>query len=297
MRLKRPGVVLLASLAAAQIVTANAQAGGLAHKWDPDLKALITEALPGPEVATFGVAIAHVPTGYVAYSNSRLLFESASLLKLPVLYEAYRQRSVGRLSFGEQLEITERHAEIAFGYTPVPVGDALSVDRAIELMITASDNASAIALIDRLGNFSINRTMQDIELASTAVLADSVTTPRDMLTYFELLESHEAVDWDSSEEMLARLSRQRINDRIPMLLPSGTEVAHKTGDDPGVINDAGIVYTPAGPVIIVLLANDVQNGPGVRRAMAELSLRIYEYAEEGGFGDYPPSDVSDASLP
>ncbi len=61
--------------------------------------------------------------------------------------------------------------------------------------------------------------------------------------------------------MIALLSAQEINDRLPALLPEGTACAHKTGDLDHVVHDAGIVYSPYGPFIIVLMSSEVDDDP------------------------------------
>jgi Beta-lactamase enzyme family len=43
--------------------------------------------------------------------------------------------------------------------------------------------------------------------------------------------------------MLTLLEAQQENDRLPAKLPSGTVVAHKTGELDGVRNDAGIIHS------------------------------------------------------
>jgi hypothetical protein len=84
--------------------------------------------------------------------------------------------------------------------------------------------------------------------------------------------------------MLLRLLRQRVNDRIPSRLPPDARVAHKTGNLPGVMHDAGLIYTPAGPIAVVLLAGDVVDDEAVRGGMARLARRLDGYARAGGFG-------------
>ncbi|MBI4318395.1 MAG: serine hydrolase [Chloroflexi bacterium] len=252
---------------------------------DPALVRLICKSVPGPEVATFGVAIKHLPTGRAAYWNADRSVEAASLLKLPALYEAYRQRSMGLLSFAEQLVITEQHVELAFGSSPVEVGESLTVEQALELMITLSDNASAVALLDRLGYYNVNRSTSELGLEHTVVATDSTTSARDMLRFFETLARLEAVDAEASQEMIARLLRQRVNDRIPAWLPPGTPVAHKTGNLPGVYHDAGIVYTPDGPLVLVMLTDGATDYALVRDSMAGLAAQVYEYVVSEGFAD------------
>src|SRR5206468_2519856 len=50
--------------------------------------------------------------------------------------------------------------------------------------------------------------------------------------------------------------RQEINDRLPAALPDGVVVAHKTGNLLGLAHDAGIIFTPSGPRIVVAMTWD-----------------------------------------
>ena len=52
--------------------------------------------------------------------------------------------------------------------------------------------------------------------------------------------------------------------------------AHKTGGIRGVRNDAGVVYGPTGPFAIALFGRDLPDAALASRALADLSLAIYE---------------------
>ena len=77
---------------------------------------------------------------------------------------------------------------------------------------------------------------------------------------------------------LHNLLRQQINHKIPGYLPSSIKVAHKTGEDDGIANDAGIVFTKS-PFVIVFASNGT-NVPAFERAIRELSLEYARRAEE-----------------
>lgn len=47
------------------------------------------------------------------------------------------------------------------------------------------------------------------------------------------------------------VSRHAIENRFPALLPERAWIAHKTGNLPQVVHDAGIIYTASGPVFVV----------------------------------------------
>src|SRR5262249_19084344 len=169
----------------------------------------------------------------------------------------------------------------------VASGEAITVDQALELMVTVSETAPALALLDRLGYAGLVPGLRALGLEHTSVDRDSTVTARDMLRFFEALARLEGPAADASREMLLRLLRQRINDRIPSRLAADTPIAHKTGNLPGVMHDAGLIYTVAGPVAIVLLAQDVVDDDGVRVGMARLASRVDAYARGGGFRAAP----------
>src|SRR5207237_10889519 len=55
---------------------------------------------------------------------------------------------------------------------------------------------------------------------------------------------------------LPLLERQQTNRRRPADRPDGVVVAHKTGNLVGAVHDAGIIFTPFGPRIVVAMTWD-----------------------------------------
>jgi beta-lactamase class A len=101
------------------------------------------------------------------------------------------------------------------------------------------------------------------------------TSPRDLLTFFRLLGNGYLLSPEASKEMREVLLRQKVNDRLPSLLPEGTRVAHKTGELVAVRNDAGIVYAPSGAYVIAVLGSGVDEGEATA-AIARLSRKVYD---------------------
>jgi beta-lactamase class A len=66
---------------------------------------------------------------------------------------------------------------------------------------------------------------------------------------------------------------QQVCDRLPALLPPGTEVANKTGNLPEVTHDVGIVYSPQPTYVIAVLSDE----SGDAQFIALLSRVIYDY--------------------
>jgi beta-lactamase class A len=96
-----------------------------------------------------------------------------------------------------------------------------------------------------------------------------------MALLLEMMARRQAVDQKSSEEMIALLARQRINNRIPALLPRGLQIAHKTGEWENATHDVGVVYAPKGTYVIALMSSKPWN----INALAKLSGIVYEYLQ------------------
>src|SRR5205823_5539827 len=133
-------------------------------------------------------------------------------------------------------------------------------------------------LTDRVGALNINRDMQALGLRHTRVVLDDLSTsPGDMLAFFEMLARGQGVAPDASAEMVHLLARQRVNDRIPRLLPASAVVAHKTGNLPGVVNDAGIVYAGDVAFVIAVLVDGTASEGEAAYTIADLAKLSYEY--------------------
>ena len=101
-------------------------------------------------------------------------------------------------------------------------------------------------------------------------------TPRDVARM--LLDLHRGRLLAERERELAHtiLSDCQTNGRIPALLPEGTKVAHKTGTLRGRTNDVGIVWTPAGPVVVALFQEGEPDEARAASALAQIARAIYD---------------------
>jgi beta-lactamase class A len=245
-------------------------------KNDPELTARVSARLEGVS-GRFGIAIKDLHTGKGLLQDPNGEYEAASLFKLPIMFEVFRQREHEGLSFSQLLTYTQRHVSYDLGTLDRGVGATIPLGEALERMVTISDNSSAILLLDRVGALNVDRAMLAIGMRSSRMRVDSTTTPSDMLLLLESIATGDAVNPAASSEMVRLLSRQRVNDRIPRLLPTGTIVAHKTGNLPGVIHDVGIVYGSDATLIVVVLVNGTSDEGQASRVIADLALMAYEH--------------------
>jgi beta-lactamase class A len=82
---------------------------------------------------------------------------------------------------------------------------------------------------------------------------DNMGTPRHVAELLAMIAEARCASEPSCELMVEILSRQEWRSRIPAGLPPGLRVANKTGSVAGSVNDAAIVYPPAGPPFVLVV--------------------------------------------
>lgn len=230
----------------------------------------------------YAIVIENLKTGERFSVNEHQSFESGSLYKLWVMAEVERQISTGELTEDQIISEGATALSTYFGIDPqyAETSGTISytVAEALDQMITVSDNYSALLLSKtispkNLALFAANNGFAETEVGKTNV---SLTTAYDTAQFFRKLYNGQLVNHNASQKMIEILKLQEINDRIPNNLPSGTTVAHKTGDIDNFTNDAGIVYSPNGDYIIVLLSqtDDVDLA---KETLANISLAVYNH--------------------
>ncbi len=256
---------------------------GISTFFSSGLGDVVTQSLED-STGDYSVYIKNMKTGeqYVYREHEEYL--AASLYKLWTMGAVYTKIEAGELkktdrlsasieSLNNTFDIASEEAELSEGTI------SKTIDEALEQMITISHNYSALLLTSKIKVSSTREFLTEYGLQESVVGADlPITTAHDIGRYFELLYHKEIVSEIYSEEMLSRLKRQQLNDRIPKQLPDSISVAHKTGELFGYKHDAGIVYAPKGDYVIVLLS-DSKSPSGAAERMAELSKNVYDYFE------------------
>lgn len=237
--------------------------------------------------------------------------ESASLYKLPIMVELYRQRDEEGLSFDDPVLLHSEYFREAEDdlFDNSYIDSEVTVEELLRPMITVSSNVAGWALLDLAGQGQVNATMQELGLERTEVRwqpglpqpsrvdsgrgsataegrgllsaradeAFQVTTAGDMARLFMLLLDGDVVSAGASEEMLDLLSEQVVRNRLPYLLPVGTTVAHKTGNlPPDLTHDVGVIFAPGVPVVVAAMSEGSHEGEAFW-FMQELGRIAYEF--------------------
>ena len=204
-------------------------------------------------------------------------YYAASLYKLEVMYEAYRQRGLGLLDFDRTALMTEQYIGEDLGTLqrlPLDLDGAIPIGDAVRAMITFSDNASAAMLLDLLGHRTIDATMAALGLTASSVNTAALpTTAADMARVMEAVARGEGLDAGSAQEMMALLLAQETRAGIPRGVPAGVPVANKTGTWSGSTHDVALVMAPSGPYVLAVLTDGSWDWDPITR----VSRAVFDY--------------------
>jgi beta-lactamase class A len=201
-------------------------------------------------------------------------FETASTIKVYILAALYEAVERGTASLSDMLTCEERFWIDGSGILgSLEVGTVLSVKNVATLMIIVSDNIATNMLIDYLGLENINECIlrlgcKDTKLHNVLDFAKyhqlGTTTPRDYASMFIRIQNRTLISPTASEQMWDILRQQHYNSMLVRSLPQYYVdpdnydeqlfwFASKSGSMNACRNDGGIITTPYGSYVIVML--------------------------------------------
>lgn len=255
----------------------------------------------------FAVAFEDLQTGARILINEKQQFHAASMMKVPVMIEVYRQAEQGHFNLDDSVRVKNEFRSIVDGSTYglslsddsdesmyTLIGKKATIRHMVEQMITVSSNLATNILIDLVDAKEVTRTMRSLGANDIQVLRgvedtkafeaglNNTTTAEDLLFILKAIAQGKAVSQKASREMIAILQAQQFRDKIPALLPSDVRVAHKTGSITGVEHDGGIVFLPDGrSYVLVVLSKGLTSAEEGKKTIAGISKTIYDFMMEG----------------
>ncbi len=258
------------------------------------------------------LAAKNLRTGEVIEINANERVQTASVIKLPIMVEAFYQAAQERTPLDRLLMLDKDNRVPGSGILQdLSDGLILPLRDALTLMIVLSDNTATNMVIDSIGIEAVNARMETLGLTQTRLYKKvflpppkpspeqkrfglGVTTPSDMLRLLEMLARGQLVDQASSETMISILKKQRDRDQIPRFVSyddlgqnsGGVQVADKTGALDNVRNDVGLIITKKGTYLLAIFA---WNSPDTRwtpdnaatLTVARLAKVLVDHFEQG----------------
>src|SRR5260370_22764647 len=218
--------------------------------------------------ATWGIYIKCIETGEEIAINADEQMDTMSVIKVPLMVEAFRQMEAGKFSLQDRYTLRAADKRPGTGVIrSLDEGASFTIKDLLTLMIIVSDNTATDLMFDKVGGTApVNALMQSYKLNSIQATGTAavwfkaleeagsavkfhaakktpygLSSPRDMGILLEKIATGEAVNKKASDQMLDMMRGQLYRSRIPKYV-GGFQVPHKTGDFvPYIANDVGLL--------------------------------------------------------
>lgn len=239
-----------------------------------------------------GYAIKDLTTGESFYRNTRIVFPTASSIKLAILLELMRQDQAGQLSLDEKH--TVRHNELPPGdVDPIlhMLGDGtvtMTLRDVATFMVVLSDNGATNILIDRVGMANVNAEIARLGLTETKLRRhmididaarrgnENVSTPGELSALLEKVHNGSALDAAHTREYFELIGLPK-NSLFNKALPATVRIEDKPGELDAVRCDAGIIEVPGHPFVITVMTSYLVSNDDGENAIKNVARLAYEY--------------------
>ena len=253
-----------------------------------------------------GIWVKHLTTGETAGVRDGEMFNSASVIKIPVLVLAFQMADKGTINLDER--ITIRKEDIRGGSGILRYHDAglqpTFRDVLLQMVITSDNTATDLAIAKVGGVARVNAWLKESGYADGQRLVQTTgdlfakynalgpnddrnaktngdrtywlgeITPRGIGLMIEAIEKKSIASKTACDDMLRMMRAQQAGARRLNHFIS-VPVAHKTGDFPPVLaNDVGVIYARSGPIAVSFLGNAITGTYG------EAEDRIGRFAQQ-----------------
>jgi len=301
----RAAVGLLVLALWASSAAAEAPAAVVTPQADQALQQRL-EALAAPHHGHVTLYATQLNTGKTVALDADRPVQTASVIKLTILFEAMEQVRAGKARWDEKLTLAKGDGVsgsgvLSFFDTPL----TLTLKDVLTMMVIVSDNTATNLAIDRLGVDAVNARIAWLGLKDTHLYkkvmkpatgpmpADQPkfglgkTTAREMATVMEHIgrcqlagpgEQPQPSDAAICQVALTMLRNQFYRETIPCYLEkldsteSGSGIASKTGSLNAVRNDVAIVAGKAGPMVISIFTYENEDKSWTVDNQAEMMI-------------------------
>jgi beta-lactamase class A len=252
---------------------------------------------------------------------------TASVIKVPIMLEAFVQRKEGKISFSKKLILRQQDKVPGSGVlTLLRPGLEISLEDAVVLMMVVSDNTATNLVIDQLTIPAINARLERVGLkdtrlfkkpympADTAIPAGEQTfgigksTAREMAKIMEIIGRCDLHDTEYCNRMIEIMRNQQFRYMIPRLIERSdtseatSAIADKIGELDDVRNDVALVNTKSGPIVISIFTWDNKDRSWssdneAYLTVAKLAKAIVDAWSPGGLKDRNAGEAAPPAKP
>ena len=217
---------------------------------------------------------------------------AASVIKLPILLEGYRQIDQGKFFVNEKIAIGPRDKAGGSGVlSHLDSLEELAFADILMLMTIVSDNTASNLAIKHIGFEAINRVCADLGCSETVLGRyfmdaeamergmDNTTTANDMLRLLKAIDQDGVLTVESRKRVLETLKQQQFKTNLHGRIDEDGDVIiySKSGGLPSVVNDVGIFEFQGRKAYAAVLLGDLPDNHIGQEIIAEIGWLVYQF--------------------
>lgn len=232
----------------------------------------------------------------VIYENrAKEAFESASVIKLPVLYALHAAADNDKIDLNALHDLAPENRVGGSGTFHLLSSVTPSLSDLAMAMIAISDNAATNELIDVVGFEAINNAITRLDMTTThlgrkmmekpeigAVETEAVnyTSPYDCARFFADIIHERTLSPAVYSQMRIPLAKQKYTMMFPRYLPFDTTIEHKTGSISSASLDTGF-FPEIGnsPLVYSVFVDQLTHSADGADAIAEIGQAVGAWLE------------------
>ncbi len=260
-----------------------------------------------------GIWVKHLTTSETAGVRDGEIFNSASVIKIPVLVLAFQMADKGTINLDERVTIRKediRGGSGIFRYHDAGLQPTFR-DVLLQMVITSDNTATDLAIAKVGGVARVNAWLKESGYADGQRLVQTTgdlfakynalgpnddrnartntdrsywlgeISPKGVGLMIEAIEKKTIASPAACDAMLRMMRAQQAGARrLPHFIT--IPVAHKTGDFPPVLaNDVGIIYARSGPIVVSFLGNAITGNYGdAEDRIGRFAQQLVEYFDK-----------------
>lgn len=233
-----------------------------------------------------GVYFEYLPSGVSIGINDTEEFIQASLIKLPVAMAIFKHIEQGKMNLDDTLVLKPEHIDSYFGdLYKRGAGGTVTVQEALEAMLTQSDNTAVFVLNAQLPEEAMGDVFSylDIPLNVDPDNKRPLVTAKNYSSILRSLYLSSYLTPEHSNLILELLTKSPFNEKIAGGIPLHIPISHKMGaysvnDNKTTFSDCGIIYYPKKPYMLCVMAHDDEDD--ANKHISTISKMIYTYISQ-----------------
>lgn len=213
--------------------------------------------------------------------NENTMLTGASVNKVHIVTALYYLANKGKVNLDQKITVQKKDIQ-NYGTGSLRYqkpGQAYSLRTLAKLALQQSDNTATYIIANRIGRDTVQEIMSELGLTQTN-MEDNKTSLTDIALLFQKIYVNDVASPALTKELLNFMENTDIENRLPLQLPDGVIVAHKTGDAVGGVHDVGIIMDGDTAYFLGVLTSDVGGAEEqTATTIATISKMVYDFAK------------------